>query len=150
MNTSFQKQHHCICHHSLDFFHFRPFSVFLRASPCVLGSYSSSCISLLVLKYIYVMFFIFSYLTPSLFVVVCFFFCFLCIQFFVCPPAFSSHLIVDFSLIILKCSVLFVLLDHVSVSFKSLFWFISSSSQTYLMFCFGLFIPIYTLVFFFP
>ena len=44
--------------------------------------------------------------------------------------AFSTYLSVEFSFLILECPILFVLLDTVSMSFKSfayIFWFISSS-----------------------
>ena len=59
--------------------------------------------------------FLFPYLTPKLF-------CFHCIQLLVCPRAVSTYLLVEFSFFILKCLVLIVLLDPVSVSFKSPFF----------------------------
>ena len=64
---------------------------------------------------LFVMFVLFPYFTPKLF-------CFLCIYllFFLC--AFSVKSLVEFSFIILECSVLFVLLNSVTVSFKFSFF----------------------------
>ena len=61
------------------------------------------------------MFFLFPYFTPKLV-------CFLFISLLVCPCAFFTYFLVEYSFFILECQVLSVLLDSVSVSFKSLFF----------------------------
>ena len=58
--------------------------------------------------------FLFPYFTQKLF-------CFLCIRLLVCPCAFYSILLLQFSFVILESLVLIVLIDTVSVSFKSPF-----------------------------
>ena len=60
----------------------------------------------------------------------------LCIRFLVCPRAFSSYSLVEFSFAILESPVLIVLHDPVSLAFKSLFWFISSSCIVRFVCCF--------------
>ena len=88
---------------------------------------------------LFVMFFQLLYLTRESFF-------FRCIWLLVCAHAFSSYLWVEFSFFILECFVLFVLLDPVSVSFKSPFFWLYY--QTFLLFWFGLFIPTYPRMFF--
>ncbi len=58
---------------------------------------------------------LFPHFTPKLF-------CFLCIRLLVCTRSFPTNLLVEFSFVILECPDLFLLLDLVSVSFKSLFF----------------------------
>ena len=62
-----------------------------------------------------VMSFMFPYFAQKLF-------CFLCIQFFVYPHAFSTDLFEEFSFVILECPALFVFLDSVLISFESPFF----------------------------
>ena len=59
-----------------------------------------------------IMFFPFTYFTPKLF-------CFFYIRFLGCPCTFFTYLLVEVSLVILKCLVLFVLLEPTRESFKS-------------------------------
>ena len=84
-------------------------------------------------------------------------FCFLYIWSLVCPRAFSSYLLVTFSFVILECPVLFLWLDPVSISFKSLFfhqypliYLFKLYSQACQLFSIGLYIPTCTSVFFLP
>ena len=93
-----------------------------------------------------VMFFLFPNFTPELF-------CFLWIWFLVCPLAFFTYLLIEFSFVIFEGPVLFILLDSVQVSFDSpifcqgpLIYLCKLFFQTCLQFCFGLFIPIYPCV----
>ena len=99
-------------------FHFGAFlSVALSDSRymCTTWPSSSRCISFFMLIVHAIMFFLFPYLTLELFYS-------LCIQLLVWLSALSINLLVEFSFIILECSVLFILLDPVLVSFKSLFF----------------------------
>ena len=84
------------------------------------------------------MFFLFPYLTPKLF-------CLLCIPLIFCPHAFSHYLLVEFCSLHWEYLVLFVLLDSVSVSFKSAFLqqyilicLFKLRYRTSLLFCFSL------------
>ena len=70
---------------------------------------------MLFIYWVFLLYFPFPYFTPRLF-------CFFCIRLLICPRAFSSWSLVDFSLVILEWPVLIVLLDPVSVSFKSPFF----------------------------
>ena len=76
------------------------------------------------------------------------------IRLLVWSPSFSLNLLFEFSLVILETPVLIVLLDPVSVSFKSPFfrqylsiYLFMLYCQTCLLFCFGLFISKYPCVF---
>ena len=86
-------------------------------------------------------FFLFPYFTPKLF-------CFLSIYLLISPCASSTCLSVEFSLVLLECSVFFVLFDPVSVYFKSSFfchyfffiYFFKFYFRTCLLFYFDIFI----------
>ena len=86
-----------------------------------------------------IMFFLFPYFTPKLF-------CFLCIPLVVCPCRYFTNFLVEFSFIILECSVLFIFIELVPVSFEFpffrqylLIYFFQLYSQTCLLLSFLVF-----------
>ena len=112
-----------------------------------LGPSLNSCYSFFML-FIHSDFLVGSYFTPKLFD-------FLFTRLLVFPRAFSTNLLVDFSLFIFESPVLSALLHPVSVSFKSHFfrqyllvYLFKLYCQTCSLFCFSLFIPTYPGIFF--
>ena len=87
-----------------------------------------------------VMFFLFPYLATKLFFI-------FCIRLLICPRAFSTYLLVEFSFVILGDPVLVVLFDSILVSlqcpfFRPYLWiyFFQLYCQSCLLLFFGLFI----------
>ena len=90
------------------------FLVYIRSGPPLDFCYSFSILS--IHSAFFLMLFLFSYFTPKSF-------CFICIRLLVCPRAFSTDLLVEFSFVIFECPVLIILLAAVLVSFKLPFFF---------------------------
>ena len=124
-----------------------PFQYFLNVALSDSRNISTSCPSSLCKSFkvihllsLSVEFFLFPYFTPKLF-------CFLCFWLLVYPRAFSTYLLVEFSFVILKCPVLFVLFGPVSLTFVSPFCRQYFFIYLFKLYCHaGLFIPTYSCI----